>query len=254
MVMLSDFDISEHKIATHSVAEGTTNFSLLDDNSSLDRNSTCYFLDYNGDVTLTLDEGVYKNPMFFCLNTATNYTFSPGDGIYYAPIFQLSYDHLIYKKIHFITKSTKIKAPSTKVGTESNYNLKMYADMYIVLLPSFNYTLSLVKEGLWGDCEYNMSCISCFAYTKKKSFYLSIVENSGNSSDTYRLQKSVSRSYKIKLPAGGPYVFCRRGGLTVSGIIGIVVSVIIIIGVTVFSISLFLYRKYKGARYDVIGA
>lgn len=83
-----------------------------------DFSMSCFYLDYELNVTLSMKGKKYKNPIFYCPGNTTNIEFEPKNAsIYYTEIFELpsfiGYDKL--KSIYIATEDSSLNVPKKQI-------------------------------------------------------------------------------------------------------------------------------------------
>ena len=94
-------DICDGKIAaSYSKLGSNTLFSNVRGSDEV----ICYYLDYSGDITMTVDGDTYENPLIHCPLSDSNVTFEPSDTVVrYTEAFVHSENITQYSSIYIST-------------------------------------------------------------------------------------------------------------------------------------------------------
>lgn len=202
-----------------------------------DLSMSCFYLDYESSVTLSMNGKKYKNPILYCPGNTTDIKFEPeNSSVYYTEIFELpsfiGYDKL--KSIYIATKDGSLKVPKNKLFLGAEV-FKFYADVVLTPIPNLSYTCagsSCGRHVLFG------SYLIAANYEKNSDIITIKVETSNN----YTIKRNISKRYSISIPEQGPFVFAE-GGLPAGAIAGIVVSVVVVVSITGVCIFYFWNKK-----------
>ena len=247
VLLFHRINISRHMRETGSW-DDTNEFQLLNMTSGLPENyqipnhsPLCFYLDYESSITLTMDGNTYKNPIFYCPDSASDIKFEPVNAeIYYLRIFDLEWSNSWLNSIYITTKDSSIKSPNSKVT--SPFNESYYAEIIVTPIPNVTHTASVSGEECWVNDYWN-SC-SYIVGIKKNSCEVTVKVNPSD----YTIKRKIAKRYSISLPTEGPYAFTGNGlsnGLSTGGIVGIVIAVLVVVVVVGFCIFWFVIKGRK---------
>lgn len=194
--------------------------------------NSCYYLDYSGDVTLTLAGVIYKNPVFYCPTSSSSIYFKGNTSeIKSTEIFSLSSDLSIIRSLYFATKDFTTKTPKKKIRKIGTLSINLYRDVIVFPVDGGTLTISgmyylsssySVIEGLIKDqYEYQGSVGSSRGYVKRQ----------------------IAKRYSVKLPTSAPYALANSGNFSVGAIIGVAVGAALALILVVIVYRSYLKRK-----------
>ena len=236
-------EITTYEITADYQKCGTSFFMKnIEDWKDLSQVGTCYYLDYSSSITLTVDNYVYTNPIFFCPSGASKIKFKPDNEIYCAE-FSLSTVVLeqgsceIFKSIYVTTQSTSIKTPVYTSECED-----AYFDLVLAPVPSGTIAINGNATNLYEDD------IISILYDEEGA-ETSTVTVTVSSSTSYTIKNPMKQRYSISIPEEGPYVFngengvVAKSGLSVGAIAGIAVGAVVVVGAAVGVSVYFIIRN-----------
>lgn len=116
----------------------------------------CYYLDYEGDVVLTIDGGEYENPIIYCPLRNSTAKFEPtSTDIYYTPLFKLSEELYAFENIYVYPQGFSQTFPKEATNAFTNGSTGSFGDYSsLIIFPQPEAVFNVPCSGaLAGDID-----------------------------------------------------------------------------------------------------